>query len=104
MIGAQIIAAFELFKRPITYIRENDQISTYGFIAEADTASILAGDMEQVESVLTMTVDDMMTAGIFPPHKYDRVIFNGDSHAVILPPRVQYDGEQPLLCRIRCKG
>lgn len=103
MISEAIIGAFSMFKRPMSYVREKQEIPISGFVTEASADLTLAGDMGQTPSLVTLTVEDMLQAGVFPPQKYDRIIYNGVSHAV-QDHRINFDGEQAVLVRLRVAG
>jgi hypothetical protein len=106
LIGPNILAGFALFKRPIRYIREPDgiDVGTYGFIGEAPADVPLVGDVGQVPSMVTLAVPDLIAAGVFPPQRYDKILYNGRTHTLTDKPRVQYDGETPVLVRMLVEG
>lgn len=106
LIGPNILAAFAFFKRPIRYVRPADGIDvpTYGFVGEAPADVPLEGDTGQVPSMVTLAVPDMVTAGVFPPQRYDQIYYNGRTHTLVGKPRIQYDGETPLLVRMFVEG
>jgi hypothetical protein len=103
MISRHVVSTFAFFKRPLTYVRDGEQIPTYGFVSELPADIQLTGDITQQPSYVTITVEDAMAGNFFPPSKYDRVIYAGASHTVHSH-RVQYDGEQPIFIRLVCLG
>lgn len=105
LIAPQLSAAFELFKRPLVYKRVNEaDVTLEGTVIETPLDVKLAGDIGQALSTVTFLVDDMKMKDRYPPLKYDRVEYEGITHAITDRPRIQYDGETPLFVRLRCEG
>lgn len=103
LVAQNILAAFTLFQRPLTYIRENVQYTIRGCVNEPTGDQALIGDIEQSPSIVTLAVNDLKALNLYPPQKYDRVLYHGHSHAVE-DFRINYDGETAVLARLRCVG
>jgi hypothetical protein len=105
LIGPQLAAAFQMFKRPLVYKRNTEpDVILEGTVVETPVDAKLAGDVGQALCTVTLLVDDMMLKDRYPPLKYDRVEYDGNSHAITERPRIQYDGDTPLFVRLRCEG